>query len=98
MLDEVMSTSPQVQLTKYPQVALPFISFSVSASGLAKNTMSPETYSILEKGTTPPPDIIIEPHPPINIVSILTPPPLQKKISINFGCIQKQIYTKSLQM
>ena len=56
MLDEVMSTSPQVRLTKYPQVALPFISFSVSASGLAKNTLSPETYNILEKGRTPPPE------------------------------------------
>ena len=74
-----MSTSPQARLTKYPQVALPFISFSVSASGLAKNTLSPETYNILEKGRTPPPDVLIQPYPPINIVSILTPPPLQNR-------------------
>ena len=78
-VEEIMSTSPQARLTKYPQVALPFISFSVSASGLAKNTLSPETYNILEKGRTPPPDIIIHPYPPINIVSILTPSPLQKR-------------------
>ena len=74
-----MSTSPQVRLTKYPQVALPFISFSVSASGLAKNTLSPETYNILEKGRPPPPDVIIQPYPPISIVSILTHPPLHKR-------------------
>ena len=73
-----MSPSPQVQLTKCPQEALPFISFPVSASGLAKNTLSPETYSILEKERPPPPDVIIQPYPPINIVSILTSPPLQK--------------------
>ena len=79
ILDEVMSPSPQVQLTKCPQEALPFISFPVSASGLAKNTLSPETYNILEKGRTPPPDIIIHPYPPINIVSILTPLSLQKR-------------------
>ena len=37
ILEEVMSTSPQVRMTKYPQAAVLCFSFSVSASGLAKH-------------------------------------------------------------
>ena len=37
ILEEVKSTSPRVQMTKYPQAAVLCFSFSVSASGLAKH-------------------------------------------------------------